>query len=1426
MNVLELFDPITRRWFENAFGDPTAVQKEAWPAIVAGCHTLVTAPTGTGKTLSAFLAFIDRLKAQARKEALQNELHVIYISPLKALAGDIRENLNRPLYGIADEERKDGIFSQNINIAIRTGDTSTYDRAKMVKTPPHILITTPESLYLLLTSKSGKPMLSTARVVIIDELHAMIDSKRGAHLMLSLARLDALCGHPLQRIGLSATVEPPEEAARYLVGKPINVIRGTETTFSFSQTYPGIDPSVILVSPKMRKDVAINVTAPAENMHTLPQGTIWPEIASAIYDRCENSRSVIAFVDGRMHAEKVAYYVNQQAVGDVSSFESGGKRLQSAIPNTNGDSTPSFARTHHGCVSKEQRFQAENDLRNGSLRLLVATSSMELGIDVGDIERVMQVGCPPSISSVMQRLGRAGHNPGRVSVMDMFPRTDAEGLYCGLTARVATDGRVERMHPPRLCLDVLAQHLVSMAVDDGYSVDDVMELLPNAYPFRDVTREDVTALLRMLAGDYEHRQDLPVRPRILYDRIHDCVEGDAYSRMLAVSAGGTIPDTGMFAVKTESGAKLGELDEEFVFEARVGDRFLLGSFAWKIMHMDKDTVTVAPTTPAGAQPPFWRHAWLSRSLQTGLAFGSLMRSLNETDGLDGITALLRDWQLDDAAARNTAGFLSRQLESTGGFPDDHTIIAEHFTDDTGEQQIMVHSVFGKRVNAPLSLLAQEAVRRHGTETYCFADDDGFLLMSNQNGTLPEGLLQSLKPQTARPILEALLPSTPLFNMTFRYNTGRALMMGVRKGKRQPLWVQRLRSTEMLDSVIGYDDHPLIRETKRECLEDYWDLDGLEWLLQSIQSGQIKVREIYTPFPSPMSLPLRRQAEGELLYEYFPTTGNIKKVSEDALDEMLKIKPAAEQLARVSERRRLPEDEKQLHSLMMIEGDLIAGELPLPVEWFESLASQGRALYVEPGLWIAAEQEEEYSAAFSEDTPSLDALSRIIRRALRYRGAQSIGQITERYFLPTETSGHILSHLCETGSIVIDGELYYHADLYERARHETVAARRRQVQTVPSSHFAAFLSKRVWHSAPPDEQLKQAMTDLCALPLSPAMWENVLLPARVNTYNPVLLDTILAGGEWFWQMTEEGISFHRYADIDWDISTCESAESAALALPEGDERIVYEALQKRGASFSAQLAPLLTDRQGITDTMLSLTEKGLIHADSFAPIRQWLAKSKIEKAPPKRQISARVQAMTSGRWELSRPLTQPTTEQWLEQAFDRYAVVCRETVRPMPWASALELLRVWEYTGRVRRGYFVEGLSGAQFVRGKDFDGVTAALANPQADIVWLSAADPYQLWGRTLPHELGRDFICHAGSVVALRKGLPVAVFERQGHTLRVFDYEALPEALRIFTESYRKKRLYPSLKRLTVKQYPKEVARFLKDAGFSPVMLDFELYR
>jgi len=1394
---LSIFDPITAEWFARCVGAPTAVQEAAWPAIAAGDHTLVAAPTGTGKTLASFLVFIDRLMAEARQGTLKQELQLIYISPLKSLAGDIRENLRRPLDGITSALRdaglmppqKPGGFEPALRVAIRTGDTSQSERRQMLKKPPHIIITTPESLYLMLTAKSGRSMLKTARWIILDELHAMIDTKRGAHLMLSVARLDTLCPAPLQRIGLSATIEPLDKAAEYL--SPDNVT---------------------IAAPKMHKSVRLEITSPFAEPHTPIRDPVWQALAAAVYKHCEGARSVIAFVEGRTYAEKLAYFVNQLGGED-------------------------FARTHHGSLSKEQRYEVETALRSGTLRLLIATSSMELGIDVGEIDEVFQVGAPRSISSTMQRLGRAGHNPNRTSAMTMFPRVASEALYSGLAAEVVRMGGIEHVRPPRLCLDVLAQHLVSMAAGDGYDVADVLPVLKRAYPFREVTLDDIRDVLKMLAGDWEHQKDIPVRPRVLYDRIHDRVEGDPYSRMLAISAGGTIPDRGLYACRTETGVLLGELDEEFVFEARVGDKLLLGSFTWRIREITKDTVVVSQTAPGGFRGPFWKGDIKGRRAMTGASYGEIFRRLGEAHDNDRLYDALRSLGLDDNSAKASEDLIKRQIAATGSLPDDRTLLVEHFRDETGSHQMMVHSVFGKPVNEPMAiLLTEEAKRQLNTNISFVADDDGLLLFPYNDCELPAGLLFDVAPEAAKPVLSAILPVTAAFNMTFRYNAARALMMGVRKQGRQPLWVQRIRGAEMLDSLVRQENHPLMRETRRECLEDYWDLNGVERLLNAVRAGTIRVREMQLEIPSPMSFLLRRQTEAAMMYDYSPTPRSLNAAVEESLKQVNMLAPAlvapdTEQLALSHARTKSPENENQLHSLLMIEGDLtsndsISAEEPgVLYAWLEALELREQAKYIEPSLWIAAEQAQEYEDALVRGNP--EARHHIVRRLLRYRGAQSPASVAERYLWTEQEASGVLAALCGSGNAVEYDGLFYHAKLFDKARMETIKARRRVIKTQPPERYASLLASRAQAVGTPPEKLEASIKALIGLPYPPAVWESVLLPGRVENYRGELLDTLLGSGKYFWRIGPDGLSFHAYGDIDWDADLSETgAGPDGNAIKDGGEKRVFDALKKRGASFAQRLVDL-TDGESPYEALLSMAENGRVTADSFMPVRQLLSREKYDVAPVHRRVKARVMTITAGRWELTRPLKPLTVEQQLERLFDRFIIVCRETVQGvLDWPAALNILRVWEFTGRVRRGYFIEGLSGMQYIRDREFAGVTAALEEPDGRLVWLPAVDPAQPWGKSLAHLPGRSFINVPGTTVALVSGVPAAVLERQGRTLRVFVAAALPGALKAFANAFNYRRLFPQSSRITVKDYPKDAEEALVRAGFTREMQDYVLYR
>lgn len=1339
--ALSLFSAHTANWFSTAIGVPTPVQTEGWRAIAEGGDVLVSAPTGTGKTLTAFLYWLDALAAQPRP--LADECVILYVSPLKALGNDIRENLQRPLAGLG--------LTGIVRTGVRTGDTTTAERAQMIKRPPHILITTPESLYLLLTSKKGRDSISTVRCVVVDEIHSMIGTKRGAHLMLSLERLDALCGRRLQRIALSATVKPLEEAAQYISGG-----RGAK-----------------VVAPHVEKAVDVRVELAEKDFRQLPEHSVWPAIAEQAYRLSGDVRTTLAFVDGRAQAEKLAHGVNAIAEGR-------------------------YARTHHGCVSKEQRLEAERQLRAGELKLLCCTSSMELGIDVGDIDLVLQVGAPFSIAGTLQRAGRAGHGPGRVSELIIFPKTEADTLLAGLAARGAREGKIESAHVPKGCLDVIAQHLVSMAAAGSYSVEDAQRIVIGAYPCRDVTIEEIRALLGMLAGDFEHARDVPVRPRVLYDRMHDLVDGDSYTRMLAVSTVGTIPDRGWFAVVMPDGTKLGELDEEYVFEARLGDKFLLGAFAWRIREITRDRVIVDPTTPEGAQSPFWKGDALGRPMETGEYYGVLMRELGDAAEAKRLKKALLAFPLSQEARAAVEHHIKRQLEATHCLPDDRTIICEHFADTAGEHQLMIHSIFGRRVNHALSMLVrQRAQQETGLDVRGYDDDDGMLLYLMGGSELPENILPQIEPDGAAAMIDALLPAEPMFSMAYRYAAARADMMGMRGRGRQPLWVQRLRGAESLAGAVLSKDHPMVREALRECREDWLDVAGAVEVLRRIRSGAIRVIEMHTETPSPMALPLRRQVEAELMYESPIPSGAIK-FSESMVSAMA---PDAEAVQKRYERAREIGAAEQLHSILMAEGDVIPGEVDVPAEWFEELAGAGRALYVEPGLWIAAEYAADYEAPDYE---------RIVRRCLRYRGAQDAGSIAQRYAIGVEAAQAILDALEKAGTAVLFEDMWVHQDVYASAQRLTIKARRSEVRTVPAARFVRLLAEGTQTTGAPKKRLASGMAHLLGAELPAAQWEEIVLPARVADYRADMLDGLLAEGGISYSLRDEGgkpyVAFHAIETFDFDVFT---AATGALS---DDERRVLEILEKNGAQFDYVISKRMGGRP-VGVVLQNLAALGLVRQDGFAPVRRVIH-------PNPRALNK----PSAGRWERAHAPRALAVDEQIADMLARVPILARETCDQMTWGAALERLRVMEMTGEMRRGYFVEGLSGAQFVKSADFARVTAALAAERAETICLNALDPAQAWGRYVKHVPERAFMLVPGTAVVTRGGEVVCVFERQGAVLRAFEEAA--EAVRCFVRTFQAGRIFAHRARVTVREYPAGAEAWLEGAGFIREALDWVLYR
>lgn len=1355
---LHLFSPKTQAWFSECIGTPTQVQEKGWPAVASGKDVLLCAPTGTGKTLAAFLYWLDTL---AKGVPLEEGVRVVYLSPLKALGNDIRENLQKPLHGLG--------LSGLVRAQVRTGDTPQAERARMAKHPPQILITTPESLFLLLTSQSGRRMLATTQCVICDELHALLSTKRGTHLSLSLERLDALCGRQVQRIGLSATVKPVEAAAQFLTG-------------------PSRHPAWI-VTANDEKQLDIRVEMANQSRSRLHERSAWAAIAEKVYAISQKNRTTLAFCSGRSEAEKLAYHVNILSNSDT------------------------YARTHHGCVSREQRLEAEQQLRRGELRLLCCTSSMELGIDVGEIDMVVQVGAPASISSLLQRAGRAGHGPGKVSHVRIFPKTDADALSCALVARGALDGALEPAHIPQMCLDVLSQHIVSMAACDTLSQAELLALFQRTYAYQTLDEETLEGVLCMLAGDFEHAQELPVRGRILYDRLHRIVSGDNYTRLLACTGGGTIPDRGMYAVTLPDGTRLGELDEEYVFEARLGDKFLLGAFAWRIQSISRDRVVVQQASTEGAQSPFWHGDGPGRSMDTGLYYGRLLRQINEAASEGTLDVLLAQYPISQDAQKAIRDHVLRQREAIGLLADDRHIVIEHFSDEAGSHQLMLHSPLGRQVLRPLSMLLRLLAHREtGQDIQCYDDDEGVLLYLMGTTELPMGLLSRLQSGNCEQILRALLPGEPAFSIAFRYAAGRALMLGMRSGGRQPLWVQRLRGEEALGLAIQSPAHPLLWEATRECCKDLFDIPGLQALLTDIQKGRIRIIEQRLPLPSPWALPLRRKVEADMMYNYTPIPSAATRMAQDNAEQAAHVQPEPEAITQVFEKSQVYKVDsiERMHAKLLTEGDLLTAEAGEHVAWLQALEEAGRALYTGLGIWIAAEESDLYRDAMAGN---MGALCRIARRCMRFRMPMQTAMLSQRYCLSPRTAQEVLEKLQEEGTVRAAGEYFVHRDVYAQAQKATTHMLRASVETQPVERLSAYWAHTCQSEGAPTQQLSHALSQLVGLYAPIAQWEGSILPGRVSGYRPQMLDRLLSSGEFVWQIrTENGeaeLAFFREDDLT----------ESTVAPPDdlsADARRILQVLTEQGAQFSQRIGARLQGAP-VEEPLQALARAGLVRKDSFSPVRKMSTR---QKHPQKRSPAV---TPDTGRWDLCRVPVQSPDRQ-IAQLFTRLGLLSRETVPDRLWGVLLPTLRRMEYQGLVRRGYFVEGLSGVQFVHGERFAQITAFLAQPVQETIVLPANDPAQIWGRIVPHYPNRQFLCVGQTAVVLRNGCPCAVWERGGEALRIFSPG--DDCIWAFAKAFKSGRIFPDKRQIVCKVFPADCTQMLMQAGFFREALDYVLTR
>ncbi|MDQ1543676.1 MAG: ATP-dependent helicase Lhr and Lhr-like helicase, partial [Actinomycetota bacterium] len=887
---LDRFSPATRDWFTGAFSEPTAAQAGAWDAISSGSHALVVAPTGSGKTLAAFLWSIDRLiAAPVADPDPRKRTRVLYISPLKALGVDVERNLRAPLVGVTQTAKRLGLPAPEVTVGVRSGDTSTQDRRLLARLPPDILITTPESLYLMLTS-SARETLVNVDTVIVDEVHAVAATKRGAHLAVSLERLDALLAKPAQRIGLSATVRPREEVARFLGGRaPVTIVAPPSgKRFDLTVVVPVDDMTELGTAPQ-----------PDDSTGAPQHGSIWPHVEERIVDLILEHRSTIVFANSRRLAERLTGRLNEiyeermapvepelVDAANVSTSFAGPAGAGVAEPlRASPGSTGLLARAHHGSVSKDQRAIIEDDLKSGRLRCVVATSSLELGIDMGEVDLVVQVESPPSVASGLQRVGRAGHQVGEISRGVLFPKHRADLIHTAVVSERMVEGAIEALSIPQNPLDILAQQTVAAVALEPVDIEVWWQTIRRSAPFATLPRSAFEATLDLLSGLYPSDEFAELRPRIVWDRVGGTLTGRPGAQRLAVTSGGTIPDRGLFGVymvggsttgsgsgspntSSGGGGRVGELDEEMVYESRVGDVFALGATSWRIEDITHDRVLVTPAYGQPGRVPFWKGDGLGRPAELGEAIGTFIREVS-TSAADAAIERVRAGGLDDRAVTNLVAFIAEQKVATGHVPTDRTLVVERFRDELGDWRVVLHSPYGMQVHSPWALAVTARVReRYGYDGAAIAADDGILVRLPDTDAEPPGAeLFVFESSELEQLVTDEVGGSALFASRFRECAARALLLPrYNPGKRSPLWQQRQRASQLLQVASKYPSFPIVLETVREVLQDVYDLPSLMSLTARIANRSIRIVETETESASPFARSLLFGYVAAFMYE--------------------------------------------------------------------------------------------------------------------------------------------------------------------------------------------------------------------------------------------------------------------------------------------------------------------------------------------------------------------------------------------------------------------------------------------------------------------------------------------------------------------------------------------------------------------------------
>lgn len=1406
MSALDRFNALTRHWFEGTFPVPTAAQAQAWESIADGEHTLVIAPTGSGKTLAAFLWAIDRLAGESG-----GRTRVLYVSPLKALAIDVERNLRAPLAGIARIAERDGRPAPQISVGVRSGDTSPAARRQLITTPPDVLITTPESLFLMLTS-AARDTLAGIQTVIIDEVHAVAGTKRGAHLALSLERLDALLDTPAQRIGLSATVRPPEEVARFLTGgRPARI-----------------------VNPPVAKTFELAVQVPVPDMANLENNSIWPDVENRVVDLIEAHTSTIVFANSRRLAEKLTARINE------IHTERGGDEAQ-------------LARAHHGSISKEQRAEVEDDLKSGRLKSVVATSSLELGIDMGAVDLVIQVEAPPSVASGLQRVGRAGHQVGEISRGVLLPKHRTDLIGCAVSVQRMLGGDIETLRVPASPLDVLAQHTVAACALEPLNADAWFDTVRRSASFATLPRSAFEATLDLLSGKYPSTDFAELRPRLVYDRDTGTLTGRPGAQRLAVTSGGAIPDRGLFTVylasESEKPSRVGELDEEMVYESRPGDVIALGATSWRITEITHDRVLVIPAPGQPARLPFWRGDDVGRPAELGEAIG---RFTGDLAGLDRAAFETRCTAIgfDQSAIDNLWRLLDEQRTATTTVPTDTTLLVERFRDELGDWRVILHSPYGLKVNGPLALaVSRRLMDRYGIDEKPTASDDGIVVRLPDTGDTPPGAeLFVFDPDEIDPIITAEVGGSALFAARFRECAARALLLPRRHpGKRSPLWHQRQRAAQLLDVARRYPDFPIVLETVRECLQDVYDVPALTGLMARIAQRRVRLLEVETPTPSPFAASLMFGYVGAFIYEgdsplaerraaalSLDTALLAELLGRVELRELLDpdvVALTGRQLQHLAEDRRA-RDAEGVADLLRVLGPLTEAEISERSTatdvrlWLDGLQEARRVIpvsYAGRQWWAAIEDVGRLRDAVGVAVPmgvpaafteaAADPLGDLLSRYARTRVPFTTAEAAARFGLGLRVAQDVLGRMAADRRLIrgefTEPDQWCDAEVLRVLRRRSLAALRAQVEPVSAGAYARFLP--AWQQvggASGSDGLLAVIEQLAGAPVPASAVESLIFASRVRDYRPDMLDELLASGEVCWSGagtisgSDGWVAFHL-------------ADTAPLTIPEPAEidltdvhREILETLGQpgdaRGAFFFRQLAAEGRDA-AITTALWELIWAGWVTGDTFAPVRAVLSGGR--RAPAHRQR----RAPKLSRYALTRPQARPldptVAGRWsalparepdstvrahftAELLMHRHGVLTKgaaaaESV-PGGFAALYKVLTAFEDSGRAQRGYFVESLGGAQFATAATVDRLRSFAdpvdpGEPACAAVVLAAADPANPYGAALPwpactsdtgHRPGRK----AGALVVLVDGALVWYLERGGRSLLSFSSDPLAQ--------------------------------------------------